>query len=43
VTGDKPPVKGWRNRGILYAVDSAADAPEFEERGLECEGMSGNA
>ena len=43
MTGDKPPVKGWWNRGILCAADPAADAPEFEERGLECEGMSGSA
>ena len=42
--GDEAPVKGWRHRGnsCESGFDGpAADAPEFEERGLEREGMSG--
>jgi len=42
-SSDLAPVKGWRDRGILCESghsDPAADAPEFEVRGLEPEGMS---
>jgi hypothetical protein len=46
VARDEAPVKGWRSRGILCGRGThgpAADAPEFEVRGLEHEGMSGCA
>jgi hypothetical protein len=47
VPGDVTLVKGWRNRGDScetgIANGPAADAPEFEARGLESEGVSGCA
>ena len=46
VTGDRTPVKGWRDRGIPCESGTdnpAADAPEFEGRGLEGKGISGRA
>src|ERR1041384_2328620 len=46
VTGDRTPVKGWRDRGIRCKAGSdspAADAPDFEGRGLEGKGKSGRA
>ena len=47
VPRDVTPVKGWRNGGVSRETGTAngpaAEAPEFEARGLESEGMTGCA